>query len=274
MTETNDKSTTRRIDGIFFDLGETILNFGPVDVPELFRAGARSAYSHLRSLGQPLPSFTMYHLRQLWAIRIRYFLSKLTHREFNCLDLVIRLGRRMGQNLTRQQYLDLCWLWYEPLSRVASREETAVETLQHFRQAGLKLGLVSNTFIPGQVLDRHLRQEGLLDLFDVRMYSSDFGWRKPHTRIFEAALQQAQLQASRTLFVGDSPTSDIKGANLAGMISVLKDPDDHYLPSRVPARHRIRRLAELVDIVAEYNTDAQPGLANAEQRASSSQQGG
>ena len=243
----------RRAKGILFDLGDTLLDFGQVNIGDLFRKGAKFAYDYLRSLGMTLPPFRFYHHRQLWAIRWRYAMSHLTRREFNSLDVISRLGRRMGHKLTDEQNLELSWRWYQPICRCATVEPGAREMLARFQADGIVLGVISNTFIPGAVLDRHLASENLLDLLPVRVYSSDAGTRKPGRRIFELALQQGQLRSEQTLFVGDSLRADIKGANRAGLVSVLKDPSGRFDRARVRPQHRIRGLEELADIVAGYN---------------------
>ncbi|MHC4983620.1 MAG: HAD family hydrolase [Planctomycetota bacterium] len=242
----------RRIRGILFDLGNTLLDFERVDVRSLFEAGARLSYEHLEKLGCPLPPFAKYHRRQLRAIRWKIIKSRLTRREFNSLDLIVRLVKRMGYNLRREQALEQAWLWYKPLSEFASKEEGLVELLEGFRGRGLVLGLISNTFIPAEVLDRHLAAEGLLNLLPVRVYSCEVRYRKPHPKIFAAALERGQLQAAETVFVGDSLQADIHGANCAGLISVLKDPDDRYRHPKIIPNHRVRKLRELAELVDGY----------------------
>ena len=128
-----------------------------------------------------------------------------------------------------------------------------IRTLGGLRDDGLKLGIVSNTFIPAEVLDRHLQSECLLELLPIRVYSCDVGFRKPRPQIFRAALSRSGLAAGQTLFVGDNMRADIYGANRMGMISVLKDPLGRHRRSRIRPRHRICRLAELRGIVARYN---------------------
>ena len=243
----------QRIKGILFDLGNTLLDFGRVDIPSLFEAGARLAYEHLQSLGCRVPPFAKYHHRQLWAVRWNVFKSRIARREFNSLELIVRQARRMGFSLTRQQALEEAWLWYKPLSQCSSKEEGLVELLEEFQRLGLLLGLVSNTFIPGEVLDRHLEAEGLLDLLSVRVYSCQVRYRKPHPKIFAAALDRCRLRADETLFVGDSLKADVYGANRAGMISVLKDPGGARRRSGISPRHRIRALAELPALVSRYS---------------------
>ncbi len=244
---------TMRIKGILFDLGDTLVDFGEVDIPSMFEAGARLAYDYLNELGRSLPSFARYHRRQLWAIRWNFFKSRFTRREFNSLEVLGELSEKMGHQLTDEQVFELAWMWYEPLSRLATVEQGLPAMLERFRDSGLKLGLVSNTFVPGQVLDRHLRQEQLLDLLPVRVYSCDVGYRKPNGNIFRIALQRCGLAADETLFVGDSPQADIKGANAAGFISVLKDSTRKHISDHCPAAHRIENIMELEAIVAACN---------------------
>ncbi len=236
------------------DLGETILHFGRVDIPKLFEAGSGLAYAHLKGLGVGLPEFIKYHRRKLRAIRWSYFKSRITGREFNALDVLTRLNKRIGIALTPEQTLELAALWYEPLGRCATVEQESIATLEALRASGLKLGVISNTFIPAEVLDRHLKREGLLDLLPYRVYSCQIGYRKPHPRIFQKALDLAGLSPGETLFVGDSPKADVVGARRMGMISVLKDPIGRHARCRIEPDHRIERLHELPGIIAKYNS--------------------
>ncbi|MCY2928717.1 MAG: HAD family hydrolase [Planctomycetota bacterium] len=243
----------KRIQGILFDLGDTLLDFGAIDVPALFQAGAKLAHDQLQAWGLPVPRFARYHRKQLWAIRWSYFKSYLTGREFSALDLIGRLHEEMNYKLTLEQVHELAWLWYRPLRDVATIEPGLAATLESFRRDGLVLGAVSNTFVPGQVLDRHLREEGLLDLLPVRVYSCDVGHRKPDKAIFQIAAKRTALPPAATLFVGDLLTTDIRGSHRAGMISVLKDPLDKYVGGRIRPHHRIARIADLRRIVDGYN---------------------
>jgi HAD superfamily hydrolase (TIGR01509 family) len=241
------------IAGILLDLGETLLTFGQVNVPELFKEGSRLAYEHLRGLGHDLPPFERYHRRKLLAIRWAYVRIHATGRELDSLQLLRRMHRRLGVELSREEAVELAALWYEPLSRHAVVEPGAAGLLRDLRDRGIVLGIVSNTFVPAEVLDRHLQRVGLLDLLPVRVYSCQTVHRKPHRRIFQAALQRGRLAAAQTLFVGDRPWADIRGANRAGLISVLKDPHGRKRTWFWRPRHRIARLEELRGILDQYN---------------------
>jgi len=57
------------------------------------------------------------------------------------------------------------------------------------------------------------------------MYTSEtIGFRKPAPEIFEYALSETKGVPELSIMVGDNPTTDIDGANKAGLFSVLFDP--------------------------------------------------
>ena len=203
-------------------------------------------------MGKKLPPFPKYHRQQLRAIRWRYFWSRITGREFNALDIIGRLSDRMGHSLDREQVLELAWQWYRPLSQCAVVEDGAHHLLRRLKEKGLTLGMVSNTFIPGQVLDRHIKEAGLLELLPVRVYSCDAGYRKPSPKIFQIALSQAGLAACENDVRRRQPACRYTGTNKAGLTSVLKGPSDRYADSDFRPRHTIRMLSELEPIVDGY----------------------
>ncbi|NLF33114.1 MAG: HAD family hydrolase [Planctomycetes bacterium] len=242
-----------RIRGILFDFGDTLLDFGTVDTIDLFEQGARGTYAYLQRKGFKLPPFGEYHSRQLKAVRRAYAWSHVVRREFNALDVIGKLARRMGHRLEQEDLDEIAWQWYQPLAAKGTLEEGTVQMLRQFTADGLTLAVVSNTFIPGGVLDRHLRDLGLLELFPVRLYSCDVRYRKPHRRIFRLALQRAGLTACEALFVGDTPRADILGARRAGMLAVLKDPHGHHAASRIRPDYTVRSLLELPGILEQLN---------------------
>lgn len=244
-----------RIAGILFDLGETLLSFGTVDLPALFEEGSRLAYDRLQALGHRPPPFAQYHRNKLLAVRWNYLKSRLTGREFDVLKVLDYMHRGMGIQLPSEETLELAGLWYEPLGRLAVVEKGTLPALHALRERGLKLGLVSNTFIPAAILDRQLAQEGLLEYLPLRVYSCQVGWRKPNRRVFQAALDRGSLVPAETLFVGDSLPFDIRGANRMGMISVLMDPTGRKKSWWIKPRHAIRRIEEMPRVVEQYGRE-------------------
>ncbi len=244
------------ITAVLFDLGETLIHFNHVNVKRVFADGARASYDYLASLGLSLPRYSYYHKYQLYAVRWCYFVSRVTGREFNSRDLLARVSKRLGIIVGDQELDELTWRWYEPLANQSRLEPDVHKVLEQLRQSGLKLAIVSNTFVPGKTLDRHLVREGLLDLFPVRIYSCEVGVGKPRKEIFQIALKALQVCPQESLFVGDKYKVDICGAQRVGMYTVLKNsqPPKKKLNSR---SIHIKHLTELPQVVKRLNLESQ-----------------
>jgi HAD superfamily hydrolase (TIGR01549 family) len=246
----------KKIKAVLFDLGETVLNFGRVNTTKLFRQGARLSYDFLKSLEQPVGSFEYYCWRNLISLRLRHLLSNITRNDFNSLALLRTIGQRKGIRLDKEQWRQFAWLWYEPLSRLGRVEPKAKETLGALRQMGLKLGIVSNTFVNRSSLERHLEQLGLLDFFTVKVYSYEFDFRKPDIRIFRIAADKIGEMLENILFVGDRLDSDIAPAVKTGMRAVLKAAYTNVGKKPPKGVLRITHLSELPPLIEKINADS------------------
>jgi len=241
-------SSSTELRAVLFDLGDTLLDFQPMDTRALFREAARVTYDLLEQRGVELPAFERYTGIYFRGMKWAYFWAKVRGREFNSLELLGRFHRRMGLPADDALLRELSWHWYEPVTRHTRVEADLRATLAAMREAGLRLGVISNTFVPGFVHDRHLEMEGLLEFFPVRVYSSEVSYRKPDRRIFEAALAKLGVTARETLFVGDLIKTDIVGARRAGMRTALKQPFANLRPHRI-ADHVIRRISDLAAVL-------------------------
>lgn len=212
------------IDAILFDLGDTIINFGigRREAEGLFHAGARQTYDYLASRGKALPAYERYFQSHYRKMRNEYLWSKLVCRDFDYGDALATVLRRMRVSVSQEERCQIEWMWYDPIMRVSHIDAGLHDMLAELRDSGTKMGIVSNTFVPGHCLDRHLEETGLLEFFPVRVYSSGVRYRKPHPRIFEIALGRVGVEAGRTVFIGDLRGPDIRGAQRAGMKTVWK----------------------------------------------------
>jgi HAD superfamily hydrolase (TIGR01549 family) len=246
----------KKIKAVLFDLGETLLNFGKVNTKQLFRKGARLSYDFLKSCGQPVGSFNYYYWRNLIALRTRHWLSNITAKDFNALLLLRGIGTKKGIRLDRQQWQHLAWLWYEPLSKIGKAEPKTKETLTTLKKMGLKLGIVSNTFVHSSSLEKHLEQLDILDFFAVRLYSYEFDFRKPDVRIFRAAAERIGEMLENIMFVGDRIDRDVKAAVRTGMYAVLKAAYTNAGKKVPEGAWKINRLSELPSLIEKINAAA------------------
>ena len=163
MNATENTPAKTQIKAVVFDLGDTLINFGRLNKAEIFAAGARLTYEYLKSLDQRIGGFKLYCLRNLMNLRLCRWISALKGRDFDSLELLRKTGTKKGVNLTDEQWRHLTWLWYEPLSKIAQTEPDIKETLAALKDSGLKLGILSNTFVHGCALEKHMDQLGILD---------------------------------------------------------------------------------------------------------------
>ena len=83
-----------QIKAVLFDIGETLLNFGKVEVIRLFREGARLSYDYLKSCGQPAGNFEYYCWSNLIALRVRHLISNITKKDINSSELLEKIGKK------------------------------------------------------------------------------------------------------------------------------------------------------------------------------------
>jgi epoxide hydrolase-like predicted phosphatase len=94
-------------------------------------------------------------------------------------------------------------------------DETMVDAVRAARRAGLRTGLLSNSWGP----ERYDR-ETLAELFDIVVISADVGMRKPDPAIYALAADRMALDPHDIVFVDDLP-GNLEPARALGMATVL-----------------------------------------------------
>jgi len=85
-----------------------------------------------------------------------------------------------------------------------------------------KLAVISDTiFSPGRTLRKLLDDEGLLDMFDVFIFSDEIGFSKPEAKVFHAASDGLGIEFNELVHIGDREHNDILGPKNLGMQAVL-----------------------------------------------------
>jgi HAD superfamily hydrolase (TIGR01509 family) len=171
------------------------------------------------------------------AVRDRAFLAALAEQgvadpEAFVLERARRVReayRALEKELT-QPDLDVVLADCTPVVRrllvLAFRHESAPPPYAHAARVvaelarDYKLGLVSNTAIPGDHHARVLRRAGMLRHFGCALWSANFGRRKPDPAMIRHVLARLRVPARRALFVGDKLRTDVAAARAAGVRSV------------------------------------------------------
>jgi putative hydrolase of the HAD superfamily len=121
----------------------------------------------------------------------------------------------------------------------------AIDTIQHFRNQNVRLGLVTNG---GSEMQRgKLERFGLEPYFDCVLIEGEFGVGKPDERIFRHVLEQFAVMAGDSWMVGDDLQRDISGAQALGLFSIWVDWRGDGLPESSPIKpdRIVRSIVEL-----------------------------
>lgn len=122
------------------------------------------------------------------------------------------------------------------------------ETFENFKSANIKLGILSD-FPPEQKKDIW----GTAPLCDVIMGSEQCGALKPSIYTFGTLIKKLDLPAENILYVGNSISSDVKGAKSAGMQTAYLAPAWKLLFKKLPkeADFSFRNYRKLQEYVLE-----------------------
>jgi len=221
---------------VLFDAGNTLL----------FLDYGRLAREVGRALGRPLAAEDLALQAKPAALALERADTTDRERASDYLERLFLLAgvpaEAIGQvrdvllRLHRQQHL-----WS------ASDERTPL-ALERLRNAGIRLGVVSNS--DGRC-EEALIAADLRKYFDVVVDSHDVGVEKPDPRIFWHALHQMAIAPADALYVGDIYEVDVVGARRAGMNVILLDPLKNHDERDAQTA---RSIAELVDQVLSPGT--------------------
>lgn len=124
----------------------------------------------------------------------------------------------------------------------AKMGEGVRETLDWFKDRGIKMGVISNA--EGQI-KRLLEHVGVDEYFDVVLDSKEVGIEKPDIRIFRKALDCVGARPEEAIHVGDLLETDVMGSKAAGMTPVLVDRENRHAEVDVL---RVRRVYEVIHL--------------------------
>ena len=248
-----DTRPALRFPYVIFDLGSTLIYFEG-DWPSVMSDSLRACTRTLRELGYRLDDQAF--PQAYYALNQEYYLQRNgTFVEFTA-EHVLRaaLSAHSVPDPAPEHLLSALKSMYAVSQRYWHVEPDAHTSLQALRNAGCRLGIVSNASDDADV-QTLVDQADIRPYFDFILTSAVAGVRKPNPLIFQQALSNwPEAEPHQVLMVGDMRSADMAGANLLGLSSawITRRAADEGLPTgdpRYQPTFTITALSELPALV-------------------------
>ena len=239
-----------KFETVLFDLGGTLIIYeNKYSWKELALLGCRNAVPVVKEItGVDVAA------EEMWEALLRTIDENLREHaedlaEIHIFDIIGGILRTFDIEITDGLPAKFLDSYYRPTTEQIAVVPGATEILHRFKEAGLKIGLISNSIFPPEFHRGEMKRFGILDYFDFTIFSSEVGIRKPSRDIFINALSLAGSPPERTLFVGDREAEDIAGPQSTGMKAVLKFHERRDYSESIRPFRTIHDLKELEGIV-------------------------
>jgi len=225
---------------VIFDWGGTLSEFVNAELVDAWRLAAR----HLD------PEHADELAERLVRVEAEFWATTSSHqRSATLADLLGTAAADVGLDVAEALLEEAAVRHLDAWTPHIRHDPDAGPMLAELRARGLRVGMLSNTHWPRAFHERFLARDGLVELIDARLYTSEMPFQKPHPSAFLAAADALGVEPEGAVFVGDRPWDDISGARAVGMRTVLRP--NPFAPDieGIEPDARIHGLAELVGLV-------------------------
>lgn len=245
---------------ILFDLGRTLI-YPRRAWPPIIRRAETAMQKALHAAGIDLRVASHYG-RHPSLLNLYYERREADLLEPTTANLLQELLERQGYARPPQEVIRAAMrAMYTVTQANWHPERDALPTLRTLKQAGYRMGLVSNA-ADDQDVQHLVDKGGFRPYFECVITSAALGFRKPHPRIFQIALEELGGRPTQAVMVGDDLIADIQGAKQLGLHTVwinrrvarpkqyLGRPGRAFRPPVLPDA-TITRLSELPALLAD-----------------------
>ncbi len=136
-------------------------------------------------------------------------------------------------------------------------DPAAFDLLTALRADGIRVGVLSNTMWPRWHHESVLSRDGLLDLIDAAVYTSEIPVGKPHPHAYRAILDElGDIDPADAVYVGDRLWEDVHGPKAFGMRAIWLPnsaiPFDQLVATQVAPDATIAELGEVLAVVRTF----------------------
>jgi len=194
---------------VIFDWGGTLTPWHAVDLEEQWRVFARQVYL------EEGPASAL-AVRILAAEELAWGRGRTEQSSARLHEILAEAGIDEG-HLRHEAALTAYRQFWEPHTVTDDQVRPLWEGLH---ERGVLVGVLSNTIWTRDYHRGVFERDGVLDLIDADIYSSELAWTKPHPEVFRAAAAALGVEPAEAAYVGDRPFEDIHGSQLAGMRAI------------------------------------------------------
>ena len=205
-------------EGVLFDYGRTLVTFS-YPTEELLEVLREFRPRIEETLGVPAPDAESI-LRDV-LLPLEEYITSMSEDEVDYMDVYRATWERAGLRLPEPLLHDIldaeqiCW------DRAVVLDPDALQVLSWLETHGVKRGICSNAPFPPAMMRRQVETNGIAELVDAVVFSSEVGKRKPAPELYQAALDAIATAPEKTMFVGDRVREDYEGPRAMGMRAVI-----------------------------------------------------
>ncbi|MHB8392925.1 MAG: HAD family hydrolase [Candidatus Dormibacteria bacterium] len=250
--DSSNSLTDGRPLAICFDYGRTLVD---IDQPGERLTDAGERVLRMLSVAGPKPLDGRESFGNRVDARVDQMIGQAHRRDpIHEVDIyeVYRLALRetVGGEVSFEQAKRACHLLQGPWEAAITVVPGVAELLPQLKARGLSLGLLSNAPYPADLMHGMLERQGLARWFEVALFSSELGFRKPAPEAFSALLRTLGVDATQSWFIGDEEDADLLGAEAVGMTAVAAPRTQVGTQSRPSLRSWADLLRRLDDLSA------------------------
>lgn len=237
------------IRAILFDLGDTVFGLGPLDTDYAPKIAP------IIETARHLPGFEQHAEKIVSSIaaEMREHAAAYASDEHQIEEMLARHAGAIGVTLSPAQVTACAEVYGRADTVRFIQASDTVPRIQSFKDAGYRIGFVSNTTTLPRLMVERLDAMGLYGLFDARVFSSELGKRKPHPTTYMAALDALGMTPGEAVMVGDRMREDVTAAQWLGIAGVLTREFRQEDPSTGAPDGVIASLPELHRVIEDLN---------------------
>ena len=230
--------------GVLFDYGRTLVTFEYptqelLEVVQGFRSRIESA------LGEPPPEAEA--ILEDVLLPLEKIVGSISEDEVDYMDVFRGAWAKAGFRLPESLLYDILDAEQQCWDRAVRLDPDALYVLSWLGAHGIKRGLCSNAPFPPEMMRRQVDSNGVGEMVDAVVFSSEVGRRKPAPEVYRAALDAIGVDARHALFVGDRLREDYEGPLALGMRAVIFTAHaEEAPPNGVPT---IASLTEVLNLL-------------------------